>query len=455
MIKANIAYEMMEKALDLIPSHESTSTYLSAYGVFNLENGNCVAVRAANHGTFLYNWLKMQDTPFNVDLLTSANIAITFLDGSIPFSQNNNINMDSDAEPPVFVVRQYVYNCAVLDSNDINTIISASKKLISDGVYTDPFEEDGTKHAIIYREKTNEPSKDVTAKTLKRHRAAKKKGEEQSTNNTRNNNPIKENRNMKQTIRLTESELRNMIAESVKGVINELDWKTQQWAADERQRRNDDVMKNGRNSQYFDKYQQQGLANGSNYGNWATLQGKAYQQQRNNQQGAKQQFNRDYGFNQQSSNLNGDYNNVNIGLNYNGDGVTGTQPSGNYMNGSNAHLTKRTSYNQNGNGPSASLYNDASYQTGYNMPTHQGSTMVTAYRNGVTTSTDGNQSVSSAGNQLFNQNYGNQFKKADDEVRAYRGGGYQYQKGKGWQMNESINRKIDKIVSECIRKRIR
>jgi len=139
MIKANIAYEMMEKALDLIPSHESTSTYLSAYGVFNLENGDCVAVRAANHGTFLYNWLKMQDTPFNVDLLTSANIAITFLDGSIPFSQNNNINMDSDAEPPVFVVRQYVYNCAVLDSNDINTIISASKKLISDGVYTDPF----------------------------------------------------------------------------------------------------------------------------------------------------------------------------------------------------------------------------------------------------------------------------------------------------------------------------
>ena len=110
----------------------------------------------------------MQDKPFNVDLLTSANIAITFLDGSIPFSQNNNIEMDNGAEPPVFVVRQYVYNCAVLDINDINVIISASKKLIVDGVYTDPFEEDGTKHAIIYREKTNEPPKDVTAKTLKK-----------------------------------------------------------------------------------------------------------------------------------------------------------------------------------------------------------------------------------------------------------------------------------------------
>lgn len=399
MIKANIAYEMMEKALDLIPSHESTSTYLSAYGVFNLENGNCVAVRAANHGTFLYNWLKMQDTPFNVDLLTSANIAITFLDGSIPFSQNNNINMDSDAEPPVFVVRQYVYNCAVLDSNDINTIISASKKLISDGVYTDPFEEDGTKHAIIYREKTNEPSKDVIAKTLKRHRATKKKGEEQSTNNTRNNNPIKENRNMKQTIRLTESELKNMIAESVKGALNELDWKTQQWAADERQKRNDDVMKNGRNSQYFNKYQQQGLAKGFNYGDSAMLQGKAYQQQRNNQQGAKQQFNKDYGFNQQNMDTNGQYNNVNIGLNYDGTGVMGTNTFGNIQNGGNAQITQSSSYGKNGD--KASIYNNTAYQSGYNMPRYQGSSMVTANKNGVTTTQDGEQAVNTAGYKNF------------------------------------------------------
>ena len=39
------------------------------------------------------------------------------------------------------------------------------------------------------------------------------------------------NRNMKQTIKLKESELKRLIAESVKGVINELDWKTYQNAA--------------------------------------------------------------------------------------------------------------------------------------------------------------------------------------------------------------------------------
>lgn len=221
MIKASVAYEMMEKALHLIPSHESTSTYLSAYGVFNLESGDCVAVRAANHGTFLYNWLKMQDEPFNVDLLTSANVALTFLDGSIPFSHNNNIEMDNGAEPPVFVVRQYVYNCAVLDANDINVIISASKKLIIDGVYTDPFEEDSTKHAIIYREKTNEPSKDMTAKTLKKHRAAKKKRELQQPTDNNNQELNTEQYMNKKLIRLTERDLHRIVKESVNRILKE------------------------------------------------------------------------------------------------------------------------------------------------------------------------------------------------------------------------------------------
>ena len=221
MIKASVAYEMMEKALHLIPSHESNSTYLSAYGVFNLESGDCVAVRAANHGTFLYNWLKMQDKPFNVDLLTSANIAITFLDGSIPFSQNNNIEMDNGAEPPVFVVRQYVYNCVVLDANDINVIISASKKLIVDGVYTDPFEEDSTKHAIIYREKTNEPSKDMTAKTLKKHRAAKKKRKLQQPTDNDNQELNTEQYMNKKLKKLTESYLHRVVSESIYKVIKE------------------------------------------------------------------------------------------------------------------------------------------------------------------------------------------------------------------------------------------
>ena len=42
------------------------------------------------------------------------------------------------------------------------------------------------------------------------------------------------NRNMKQTIKLSESELKRLVAESVKGAINELDWKTYASAAKKR-----------------------------------------------------------------------------------------------------------------------------------------------------------------------------------------------------------------------------
>lgn len=70
--------------------------------------------------------------------------------------------------------------------------------------------------------------------------------------------------NRKNTIRLTESEFKRMIAESVKSVLNELDPRTVQWANDERNRRNQDVYNNydpntgESTSQYAAKYKKQG-----------------------------------------------------------------------------------------------------------------------------------------------------------------------------------------------------
>lgn len=168
MIKANYAYTQMKNALNLKPSHSSENEYLSAYGVFHISDNNVVAVRAANHGTFLYNWLKMSNAPFNIDLLSSANIAITFIDDSIPFTQNNDIIVDDNSKPPVFVVKQYVYNCNNLDVNDLNLIIEASKRLIQNGVYTDPLEDDTNKRATIWREKTNENPKNITSRIIKK-----------------------------------------------------------------------------------------------------------------------------------------------------------------------------------------------------------------------------------------------------------------------------------------------
>ena len=57
---------------------------------------------------------------------------------------------------------------------------------------------------------------------------------------------------MKRTI--NEAQLKAIVAESVKRVLGEMDWKTYQWAADERKRRNDDVFANRENSPYYEKY---------------------------------------------------------------------------------------------------------------------------------------------------------------------------------------------------------
>jgi len=46
------------------------------------------------------------------------------------------------------------------------------------------------------------------------------------------------------------------------------------------------------------------------------------------------------------------------------------------------------------------------------------------------------------------------YQRAENEMEKYANGKYKYKKGEGWQ-NESIYRKIDKIVSECLKRNIR
>jgi len=237
-------------------------------------------------------------------------------------------------------------------------------------------------------------------------------------------------KNTRNKVRLTESQLHQVIKESVKKVLSELDWKTKQAAADERQRRNNDVMQNGRNSQYFNKYQQQGLAQGSNYGDFAMMQPKAYQQQRNNQQAANDQFTQDYGYDE--SNMDGStYTSNKLGLNYNGTGVSTTK----------ARFTPNMSSSQN----VSTSFNDGNYSLNASGKRN--------YNNNPSLNSDG-----SVGAMVGNNNYqsmvqnGNtklafnayqnlaannpQFDNANNEVMNYRNGNYEYIKDKGWQLKK-------------------
>lgn len=162
-ITAKYACDLLSDRIPLTPNYDSGKTaYISAYGVFEAKNGKIVIIRVADHGTYLFHWAEQNA---GIDLTQSANFAITFKD-RITITHKTGIR---GMNPPVFVVRQYVYDCSSLDDTDIDRVLDAINKLIDNGVFADPFI--GTpKHAIIWREQTQKKPENITAKVAKQKR---------------------------------------------------------------------------------------------------------------------------------------------------------------------------------------------------------------------------------------------------------------------------------------------
>lgn len=176
-ITAKYACDILSSRIPLTPNYDAGKTsYISAYGVFEANNGKKVIIRAADHGTYLFHWADRNE---GIDLSQSANYAITFKD-SIEISHKTGIHGD---RPPVFVVRQYVYACSLLDDTDLPMILEAIMELIGNGVYTDPFI-NTAKHAVIWREETNKPPVDITTKVAKLKRRRERRRMDNSPEQT-------------------------------------------------------------------------------------------------------------------------------------------------------------------------------------------------------------------------------------------------------------------------------
>ena len=162
-LTAKYVCDTLSGAIPLTPNYDKERTsYISAYGVFDTKQGKKVIIRLADHGTYLFHWVNKNK---GIDLSQTANYAITFKE-SIGITHNTTI---SGITLPVFIVRQYVYDCSLLEVSDIGLLLNSIMRLIEDGVYSDPFI--GTsKHAIIWREISNKPPKDITAKVAKQKR---------------------------------------------------------------------------------------------------------------------------------------------------------------------------------------------------------------------------------------------------------------------------------------------
>lgn len=219
------------------------------------------------------------------------------------------------------------------------------------------------------------------------------------------NKQYNNNRNMKQTIRLNESELKRIIDESVKGVINELDWKTYMSAAQKRKEQGN-YKKAGDLSDY-----------------------------------ANQQFGKQYDINNAEEHERGGKGTGNVihngrtRVNFNGGRVGMYQ----YDN------TGAERYHQK----SVGQYQSDQDEIGNDF---QGNTQ-NDYSKNIRPYDEPRQTRNQRYLPMSN-NFRNKLNTMTKDMFDFYNGKSKYVKGQGWQ-NESISRKINRIVSESIRRNIR
>lgn len=209
---------------------------------------------------------------------------------------------------------------------------------------------------------------------------------------------------MKQTIRLKESELRRMIAESVKGMLNELDPRTYASYAQKRQQQAQQMPKGS--------FEQAKLMDKASTGQLA----------------ARDAWNKQYGYDktQYGDDYAGTYKHQQLAM------------AGNDYNVTNHNINVKTR---------GSHGDTNSYITNNYNPYTDTTTSNLTNKDAIDNRTLSDNTMQVQGNLGIN-------KKAANVARQMAQGNGNYIKGKGWQ-DESINRKIDRIVSECLKRNFR
>ena len=213
--------------LKYLPNSKDTS-YYKVFRNANLTH----QIRVSNHGTYLRTWIDKDYDPS-----ISTNISIVFTKNGVPTndclidSQTNEpfkdcapcIDQQTQSQQPckprqvagisnkkrIFIVKQYVYNCEYLSIEDVPLLIQSIKQSASSGSFNDPFIDTENKAAKC-TELT--PIESVKDSINQRYNIIKESKQKNCNRNMKTN---------KKVVRLTESKLKQMIAESIKGVLME------------------------------------------------------------------------------------------------------------------------------------------------------------------------------------------------------------------------------------------
>lgn len=121
----------------------------SFYRTYQVEGGKFLQLRVSNHGTYLCTWIEKDYDPS----LALSNISIVFTeDGKC----ESNTAVDMGDKKRSYKVIQYIYNCAVLDNNDILRINNRMYDIITNRGYIDPLSDNETKKAKVYTLEPNQ-----------------------------------------------------------------------------------------------------------------------------------------------------------------------------------------------------------------------------------------------------------------------------------------------------------
>lgn len=171
----------------------------SYYRTYIIQNSRPIQIRVSNHGTHLWTWYDKDYDPSY-----AINICVVFSkDGS--HTSNTTVDMRKTdergnviGERKPFEVKQFVYNCQLLDDNDARLINAEIQNTWKNGGFQDPLA-NTPKHAKVYRLIPNQPIETIVE-----------------------NKQHKTNKTMKQRIiKLTESKLNRIIKEAVKIILKE------------------------------------------------------------------------------------------------------------------------------------------------------------------------------------------------------------------------------------------
>ena len=143
MIDFNTAIELIRHNGGFKPNIRDASFYRT----YTMEDSKPIQVRVSNHGTWLRTWYDKDYDPS-----CAINICVVFSKNG---ECKSDVYMDMEIKRKSFEVTQYVYNCQILDDNDIAFINQAVQNIWKNKGFKDPLE-NTHKHAQVMTLRPNE-----------------------------------------------------------------------------------------------------------------------------------------------------------------------------------------------------------------------------------------------------------------------------------------------------------